>query len=395
MEYRNPDQLEPRRRAGRRRVGDRRADRRRDPPLGPPGDAGRGRARPRAARPTGAGTSNGGWTRPACSTSATTRSTTSSGRASVPSLQLVGSPERRDARPQRADRASASSWSAGSPASATARRSSPARCATVRARRPQAEPAARHASTSGPTSNGLDDEVEPPHRFAPTARRRDRRRSASISRSGEIRTIIWATGFRPDYSWLDVPVLDRKGSIRHDGGVVEAPGMYLIGLPFLRRRKSRSSTAPATTRAISATISCPTSTAGSLKRSLEPCDRGVATSSTASGGSVPGRGFLRLVWRRLRSSLAVSSFAAKRPQLCPVECLHRHLARQGAEWARPSRASASRRSRRSRLFTPPRATTTSAGTSARGRVSAARRQLRRHALPLRHGSRQLDGSEIC
>jgi putative flavoprotein involved in K+ transport len=57
-------------------------------------------------------------------------------------------------------------------------------------------------------------------------------------RSGEIRTIIWATGFRPDYSWLDVPVLDRKGRIKHDGGVVDAPGMYLMGIPFLRRRKS-------------------------------------------------------------------------------------------------------------------------------------------------------------
>ena len=56
--------------------------------------------------------------------------------------------------------------------------------------------------------------------------------------SGEIRTIIWATGFRPDYSWLDVPVIDRKGLIRHDGGIVESPGMYVIGLPVLRRRNS-------------------------------------------------------------------------------------------------------------------------------------------------------------
>ena len=56
--------------------------------------------------------------------------------------------------------------------------------------------------------------------------------------NGSIRTIIWATGFRPDYSWLDVPVLDRKGRIRHDGGVVDAPGMYVVGLPMLRRRKS-------------------------------------------------------------------------------------------------------------------------------------------------------------
>jgi putative flavoprotein involved in K+ transport len=53
-----------------------------------------------------------------------------------------------------------------------------------------------------------------------------------------IRAVIWATGFRPDYSWLDVPVLDRKGRLRHAGGVVASPGMYVIGLPFMRRRKS-------------------------------------------------------------------------------------------------------------------------------------------------------------
>jgi putative flavoprotein involved in K+ transport len=56
--------------------------------------------------------------------------------------------------------------------------------------------------------------------------------------SGEVRSIIWATGFHPDYSWLHVPVVDRKGHLRHDGGVVDAPGMYAIGLPVLRRRKS-------------------------------------------------------------------------------------------------------------------------------------------------------------
>jgi putative flavoprotein involved in K+ transport len=52
-------------------------------------------------------------------------------------------------------------------------------------------------------------------------------------------TVVWATGFRADYSWLHLPVLDRKGEIRHDGGVVhDAPGLYRIGLNFLRRRKS-------------------------------------------------------------------------------------------------------------------------------------------------------------
>ena len=53
-----------------------------------------------------------------------------------------------------------------------------------------------------------------------------------------IRTILWATGFRPDYSWLDVPVLNYKGLMKHDGGVTDSPGLYVIGLPVLRRRKS-------------------------------------------------------------------------------------------------------------------------------------------------------------
>ncbi len=57
-------------------------------------------------------------------------------------------------------------------------------------------------------------------------------------RSGEIRTIVWATGFRPEYAWLDVPVVDPKGRLRHDGGVVDSPGLYALGLPVLRRRKS-------------------------------------------------------------------------------------------------------------------------------------------------------------
>jgi putative flavoprotein involved in K+ transport len=56
--------------------------------------------------------------------------------------------------------------------------------------------------------------------------------------ASSIRTIIWATGFKPDYSWLDVPVLDRKGQLKHDGGIVESPGLYVLGLPLMRRRKS-------------------------------------------------------------------------------------------------------------------------------------------------------------
>jgi putative flavoprotein involved in K+ transport len=51
--------------------------------------------------------------------------------------------------------------------------------------------------------------------------------------------VLWATGFRPDHSWLDIPVRDRTGRIRHDGGIVTgAPGLYVLGLPVLRTRAS-------------------------------------------------------------------------------------------------------------------------------------------------------------
>jgi putative flavoprotein involved in K+ transport len=76
-----------------------------------------------------------------------------------------------------------------------------------------------------------------PERFEPTRAPSAPRLELDLG-SGAIRSIVWATGFRPDYGWLDVPVLDRKGRLRHDGGVVAAPRMFAIGLPVLRRRKS-------------------------------------------------------------------------------------------------------------------------------------------------------------
>jgi len=82
-----------------------------------------------------------------------------------------------------------------------------------------------------------DVDVRSSERFEPTRAPRAPRLSLDLN-SGEIRSIVWATGFRPDYRWLEVPVLDRKGRLRHDGGIVNAPGMYVIGLPVLRRRKS-------------------------------------------------------------------------------------------------------------------------------------------------------------
>jgi putative flavoprotein involved in K+ transport len=84
--------------------------------------------------------------------------------------------------------------------------------------------------------SGRDVEVGPPERFEAT--RVPPSRLDLDLKSGEVRSIVWATGFRPDYSWLHVPVVDRKGQLRHEGGVVDSPGLYAIGLPVLRRRKS-------------------------------------------------------------------------------------------------------------------------------------------------------------
>ena len=86
-------------------------------------------------------------------------------------------------------------------------------------------------------TNARDAEVGPSERFESTRVPASSRLHLDLA-SGEIRSIVWATGFRPDYSWLEVPVLDAKGQLRHDGGVVDAPGLYAIGLPVLRRRKS-------------------------------------------------------------------------------------------------------------------------------------------------------------
>ena len=86
-------------------------------------------------------------------------------------------------------------------------------------------------------SSARDGEVPPPERFEPTRVPASSRIGLDLN-SGEIRSIVWATGYRPDYRWLNVPVLDAKGHLRHEGGVCDAPGLYALGLPVLRRRKS-------------------------------------------------------------------------------------------------------------------------------------------------------------
>lgn len=85
--------------------------------------------------------------------------------------------------------------------------------------------------------NGYENDVEASHRPEPTQFPTEPLLKLDL-KAANIKTVIWATGYRPDYSWLNVDVLNRKGELRHHGGVVDAPGLYALGLPFLRRRKS-------------------------------------------------------------------------------------------------------------------------------------------------------------
>ena len=85
-------------------------------------------------------------------------------------------------------------------------------------------------------SQGYDEPAEP-ERLEPTRVPGSKRLRLDLT-SGEIRSVVWATGFTPAYDWLDLPVVDEKGHLRHEGGVLDSPGVYALGLPVLRRRKS-------------------------------------------------------------------------------------------------------------------------------------------------------------
>jgi putative flavoprotein involved in K+ transport len=63
---------------------------------------------------------------------------------------------------------------------------------------------------------------------------RDGRPLLEDGRALEVANVVWATGFRPDFGWIDLPVLDPDGELRHDRGVVGAqPGLYVVGRFFL------------------------------------------------------------------------------------------------------------------------------------------------------------------
>ncbi|HSE70338.1 MAG TPA: NAD(P)-binding domain-containing protein [Nocardioidaceae bacterium] len=50
--------------------------------------------------------------------------------------------------------------------------------------------------------------------------------------------VVWATGFRSDHTWIDVPGVLRDGSVVHRRGITDVPGLYFLGLPWQRTRGS-------------------------------------------------------------------------------------------------------------------------------------------------------------
>lgn len=89
---------------------------------------------------------------------------------------------------------------------------------------------------------GIDASIEASERFAPTKVPGKPILNLDFEKRG-INTVLWATGFRPDYSWLQLPVLDRKGKLIHEQGIVgnetsNTPGVYAMGLSYMRKRKS-------------------------------------------------------------------------------------------------------------------------------------------------------------
>jgi putative flavoprotein involved in K+ transport len=63
-------------------------------------------------------------------------------------------------------------------------------------------------------------------------------RFADHSLLEEVGVVVWATGYRPDYGWLQIPGVVREGHVVHRRGVTEVPGLYFLGLSWQHTRGS-------------------------------------------------------------------------------------------------------------------------------------------------------------
>lgn len=84
---------------------------------------------------------------------------------------------------------------------------------------------------------GIETRLPPSNRPSPTYLKSAPPLSLDLN-NGRVQSILWATGYRPDFSFLDMAVFDRRGGLKHHGGVADAPGLYVLGLPLQRSRSS-------------------------------------------------------------------------------------------------------------------------------------------------------------
>jgi putative flavoprotein involved in K+ transport len=54
----------------------------------------------------------------------------------------------------------------------------------------------------------------------------------------DVDAVIWATGYRPDHSWIDLDIADENGRLRHRRGVSDIRGLYFLGLSWQHTRGS-------------------------------------------------------------------------------------------------------------------------------------------------------------
>jgi putative flavoprotein involved in K+ transport len=88
------------------------------------------------------------------------------------------------------------------------------------------------------SASGLDGDVGEPEPFEPIWPAFLETPHSLDLHAERITSVVWATGYRRGYSWLRLPILDRYGDIAHQGGVTMAPGLYVLGMQFQRRRNS-------------------------------------------------------------------------------------------------------------------------------------------------------------
>jgi putative flavoprotein involved in K+ transport len=74
-----------------------------------------------------------------------------------------------------------------------------------------------------------------------------------------LEAVIWATGYRPDYSWIELPIIEADGQPRHHRGLTAAPGVAFLGLDWLDSRRSAllNGAGPDAQRVVAALVQLP------------------------------------------------------------------------------------------------------------------------------------------